>query len=74
MWCLRLSGLSRWHSVQNLPARTGNARNAGLILGLGRSNEECNGKPLHYSCLEIPGQRSLAGYIPCGYKDSDMTE
>ena len=31
--------------------------------------------PLQYSCLENPhGQRSLAGYSPWGYKESDMTE
>ena len=28
-----------------------------------------------YSCLEnAHGQRSLAGYSPCGRKESDMTE
>ena len=33
------------------------------------------GNLLQYSCLENPhGQRSLAGYSPCGHKESDMTE
>jgi len=33
------------------------------------------GYPLLYSRLENPhGQRNLAGYIPWGHKESDMTE
>ena len=44
--------------VKNLPANAGDARDTGLIPGLGRSN----------------GQRSLAGYSPWGCKESDMTE
>ena len=31
-----------------------NAGDLGLILGLGRSPGEGNGKPLQYSCLENP--------------------
>ena len=31
-----------------------NARNSGLIPGLGRSSGEGNGSPLQYSCLENP--------------------
>ena len=31
-----------------------NARDPGLIPGLGRSPGEGNGNPLHYSCLENP--------------------
>ena len=34
-----------------------NAWDPGLILGLGRSSEEWNGNPLHYSCLETPMDR-----------------
>ena len=46
-----------------------------LIPGLGRSPGEGIGYPLRYSCLENPhGQRSLVGYSPWGYKESDMTE
>ena len=37
--------------VKNLPA---NARDIGLIPGLGRSPGERNGNPLQYSCLENP--------------------
>ena len=32
----------------------GNAENAGLISGSGRSPEEGNSNPLQYSCLENP--------------------
>ena len=61
--------------VKNLPANAGDIRDAGLISGLGRSPAEGHGKPLQYSCLENPhGQRSLAGYSPCGHKELDMTE
>ena len=38
--------------VKNLPATAGEARDAGVILGLGRSPGEGNGNPLQYSCLE----------------------
>ena len=34
-----------------------------------------HGNALQYSCLEQPhGQKSLAGYIPWGHKESDMIE
>ena len=46
-----------------------NARDLGLIPGLGRSPGGGHGDPLQYSCLENPhGQRSLAGYSPWGRK------
>ena len=38
--------------VKNLPANAGDARDAGLILRLGRSPGEGNANPLQYSCLE----------------------
>ena len=37
--------------VKNLPARGGDARDLGLIPGLGRSPGEGNGNPLQYSSL-----------------------
>ena len=40
--------------VKNLPANAGDARDAGLIPGLGRSPGAGNGNPLQYSCLENP--------------------
>ena len=52
-----------------------NARELGLIPGLGRPLGGGNGNPLQYSCLKNPqGQRSLVGYSPWDYKESDMTE
>ena len=48
-----------------------NAGDLGLIPRLGRSPGKGNGNPLQYSCH---GQRSLAGYSPCGHKESDTTE
>ena len=38
--------------VKNPPANAGDSREAGSILGLGRSPEVGNGNPLQYSCLE----------------------
>ena len=47
----------------------------GLIPWLGRSTGGGHGNPLQYSCLENHhGQRSLEGYSPWGYKESDVTE
>ena len=48
---------------------------AGLIPGLGRSPGERNGNitPV-FLPGESHGQKSLAGYSPCGCKESDMTE
>ena len=38
--------------VKNSPANAGNARDEGLIPGLGGSPRVGNGNPLQYSCLE----------------------
>ena len=43
--------------VENLPASAGDAGDAGLIPGLGRSPGEGNGNPLQYSCLKNPMDR-----------------
>ena len=52
-----------------------NAGDLGSIPGLGRSPGGRHGNPLKYLCLENPhGQRSLAGYSPCGQKEPDKTE
>ena len=52
-----------------------NVGDLGLIPGLGRSPRGGHGSPLQDSCLENPhGQRSLAGYSPWGFKESDTTE
>ena len=51
--------------IKNLPA---NARDAGLICGLGRSPGKGNGNPLQYSCLGNPMDRGAwwATYSPWG--------
>ena len=56
--------------VKNLPANAGGAIDAGLISGSGDSLEYVIAPPLHYSCLG----RSLVGYSPWGFRESDMTE
>ena len=43
--------------VKNPPANAEDARDVGLIPGLGRSPGERNGNPLQYSCLGIPMDR-----------------
>ena len=43
--------------VKNTPVGAEDARDAGLIPGLGRSPEGENGNPLQYSCLENPMDR-----------------
>ena len=43
--------------VKNLPANTGDARDAGSIPGSRRSPEGGNGIPLQCSCLENPMDR-----------------
>ena len=43
--------------VKNLPANAGDARDMGLIPGLGRSSAGGNGTPLQYSCLGNPTDR-----------------
>ena len=45
--------------VKNLPANAGDVRDAGLILGLGRSSGGEHGKPLQYSCWENPMERGV---------------
>ena len=52
-----------------------NVGDLGSILGWGRSPGGGHSNPLQCSCLENPhGQRSLAGYSPWGFRESDMTE
>ena len=52
--------------VKNPPANAGDARDKGLIPGLGRSLGEGSGNTPH-------GQRSLAGYSPWDGKEADTT-
>ena len=58
--------------VKNLPANKGDSEHS--VPWSRRSHGEGNGNPLQYSCWEIHGQRSLAGYTPWGHKESDTTE
>ena len=44
-------GFPRWHSDKEPTANAGNARDAGLIPGLGRYPVVRNGNPLQYYCL-----------------------
>ena len=43
--------------VKNLPANAGDAADAGLTPGLGRSSVGGNGNPLYCFCLEKPMDR-----------------
>ena len=58
--------------VKNPPASTGDV---GLILGLGKSPGEGNGKILQYSCLENPmDRRDWWATIHGVTEELDMTE
>ena len=50
-------GLPRWCSGKESICNSGDASDAGSILGLGRFPGEGNGNPLQYSCLENPTVR-----------------
>ena len=52
--------------VKNIPANAGDAGDAGLVPGLGRSPEEGNGNPLQYSCLENPMDEEPGGLQSMG--------
>ena len=58
--------------VKKLPAMWGDS---GLLSGLGRSPEQGEWQPTPlFLPGEFQGQRSLMGYSPEGYKESDMIE
>ena len=60
--------------VKNLPANSGDRRDAGSIPGLGRSLKE--GMTSHSSVLawRIPWTEEPCGLQPIGSQESDMTE
>ena len=61
--------------VKNFLANVRDVRGTSSIPGSGISPGGGHGNPLQYSCLEKShGQRSLAGYSPWGFKESDTTE
>ena len=61
--------------IKSLPANAGDARDMGLIPGLGRSTGGGHGNPLQYSCLENSmdrGARQATGAC-AGYRSLCMT-
>ena len=60
--------------VKNTPAIASNVRDAGWILGLGRSPEKGNNNPLQCSCLDNPMNKGAWQAIVRGITESDMTE
>ena len=56
--------------IKNLPTNAGEARDAGLIPGSGRSLGVGNGNPLQYSCLENSMDRGAWGAIADGVSQS----
>ena len=60
--------------VKNPPASARDARDLGLIPGLGRSPGDGNGNPLQYSCLENPMDRGARQAAVHGVAESDTTE
>ena len=61
--------MAQW--VKNLPAKAGDARDAGLIPGSGRSPGGGHGSPLQYSCLENLMDREPGGLQSMGCKESN---
>ena len=60
---------------KNPPASVGDARDMGLISGLGRSSGEEIGNLLQYSCLENPVHRGAwRATVHGGLKELDTTE
>ena len=58
MWNLKKPGASQVALVvKNLPPNSGDIRDPGSFLGLGRSPAGGHGKPLQYSCLGNPMDR-----------------
>ena len=61
--------------VKNLPANAGDIRDAGSILGPGRSPGGGHGNPLQYYCLEDPMDREAWRNTVHGVaKELDRTE
>ena len=61
--------------IKNLPANTGDVREAGSIPGSRKFPSGGHSNQFQYSCLENPhGQRSLVSYNPWGYEESHKSE
>ena len=62
-------------AVENLPAKAGDIRDIGSILGSTRSPGRRHGNPLQFSCLENPMDRGAwRATVHGGLKESDTTE
>ena len=59
--------------TENPSANSGDIRDVGLILGLGRSPGGGHGNPLQYSCLEKPMDRAACRLQSMGLQESGMT-
>ena len=61
--------------VKNLPVNTGDSGNMGLLPGSGRSTWGKKQQPIPvFLPGKSNGQRSLAGYSPCGLKEHNWTQ
>ena len=60
--------------VKNPPTNAGDARDADLMPGLGRSPRVGNDNPLQCSCLENSMGRGAPGATVHGMAESNMTE
>ena len=65
MYVYLILGFPGGSVVKNPPA---NARDAGLIPGLGRSPGEGNGNPFQYSCLGNPWTKEPGGLQSMGLR------
>ena len=65
----RLQGFPSSTTVKNLPANTGDIRDAGSIPGSGRSPGEGNGNSLQYLALRIPWEEETGGLQSMGGKE-----
>ena len=74
MWSDPYVGFTGDAVVKNLPANVGDARDMGLISGLGRSLGEGNGNPLQYFCLEDPMDRGTWQATVHRVAESDPTK
>ena len=67
-------GLPWWLTGKESTCSAGDARDAGSILGLGRSPGGGHGNPVQYSCLKNPMDRGAWWVTVHGVPESGMTE